>query len=227
MSIQALCFDLFHTLVDVAQVPEEVGRFTADILGVERDAWNDACFSEHHPITRQTDHLEVIEKLAHSLNPQIPQSLIDEAVSHRQRRFDYALQNIDLETLQILGQLQQRGYPLALISNASSAEVSAWEKSPLQDYFHVTLFSCDVGLKKPDPAIYHLASKQLGVQTPHCLFIGDGGSNEHQGARQSGMHPVLMSRFISEARRQQRRPHCRWEIATLSQLPRLLSEIKP
>lgn len=222
MSIQAICFDLFHTLVDVAQVPEEVGRFTADILGLDRHDWNEACFSPHHPITRHTDHREVIQSLAHSLNPEIPASLIEEAVEHRQRRFDYALHNIESSTMAILGQLQQQGYPLALISNASTAEVSAWSKSPLNDYFDLALFSCEVGLKKPDPAIYHLASERLNVAQQHCLFIGDGGSNEHHGATQSGMHPVMITRFISPAKQQARRPYCRGEIATLAELPALL-----
>jgi putative hydrolase of the HAD superfamily len=225
MPIRAICFDLFHTLVDVGQVPEAVGRFTADILELDRHDWNEACFSQHHPITHHTNHRDVIQKLAHSLNPDIPTSLIEEAVDHRQRRFDYALREVEAKTLEILDQLKQQGYPLALISNASTAEVSGWQGSPLKDYFDVALFSCDVGLQKPDPAIYRLASEKLNIRQQQCLFIGDGGSNEHLGARQSGMHPVMITRYIDTAKQQARRPHCRWEIANLTELPTLLVAI--
>ena len=38
--IRAVCFDLFHTLVDVGRTPGTPGRYTADILGLDRDAWN-------------------------------------------------------------------------------------------------------------------------------------------------------------------------------------------
>lgn len=223
--IKAICFDLFHTLIDVAQVPEQVGRFTADILGLDREAWNDACFSPHHPITQASNHADVIRLLAHSLDPNISEARIQEAVDHRQRRFDYALTRIDSEVLGTLMQLKDMGLPLALISNASTAEVAAWSLSPLCQYFDVALFSCEVGLQKPDPNIFHMAGKQLGISTDACLFVGDGGSDEHRGARQAGMLPLMVTEFISPAKQQQRRPFCRWELHSIRQLPDLVTNL--
>lgn len=196
MQRRAVCFDLFHTLVDVAQVPDAVGRYTADILGLEREAWNSACFSQHHRICEATEHVEVIRALAHSLDPQIPLHLIHEAVDHRQRRFDYALQVVGDEVIAVLRALRERGLKLALISNASTAEVSGWSASPLRELFDVVLFSCHCGVAKPDPRIYRLAANRLGVEPGECWFVGDGGSDEHSGARQTGMFPVLITRFI-------------------------------
>ena len=54
------------------------------------------------------------------------------------------------------------------------------------------LFSCQVGLKKPDPRIYRLACDQLGVPPERCLYIGDGSSRELSGAAAVGMHPVML-----------------------------------
>ena len=54
------------------------------------------------------------------------------------------------------------------------------------------MFSCSVGLKKPDPRIYQLAANRLEVEPESCLHIGDGGSNELTGASKVGMHPVLI-----------------------------------
>ncbi len=56
----------------------------------------------------------------------------------------------------------------------------------------MTVFSCEVGLKKPDPRIYQLVAKQLAVKPESCLYIGDGSSNELSGATAVGMHPVLI-----------------------------------
>ena len=41
-SYKVILFDLFHTLVDVGTALESCGRYTADILGVSREAWNRA-----------------------------------------------------------------------------------------------------------------------------------------------------------------------------------------
>jgi putative hydrolase of the HAD superfamily len=84
-----------------------------------------------------------------------------------------------------------------MISNASTAEVQAWPESPLQSLFDVSVFSCHVGMKKPDPAIYHYTAEKLGVDTRHCVFVGDGGSNEHHGAHAHGMTPLWLTCHLS------------------------------
>jgi len=195
---RAICFDLFNTLVSVGSVPLSVGRTTADVLGVDARAWNHACFSEHHEICSPTNHVDVIRTLAHQLDPEIPLGVIEDATRQRQARFDYALtHHVHPAVVNTLEQLRHRGYGLALISNASTAEVSAWPDSPLRPLFDLSIFSCDVGLKKPDPQIYHHTAKQLGVSTQACLFVGDGGSNEHQGAHHSGMAPVWLTQHLN------------------------------
>ncbi len=195
--INAICFDLFHTLIDVGQVPDSVGRYTADILGLEHSEWNESCFSSHHEIRKPTKHIDVIRTLAHSLDPDIPDNLIEQAVDERQRRFDYALLNVEQDVLEVLSALKLKEFKLALISNASTAEVSAWDHSPLKEFFDVAVFSCHCGYAKPDIDIYHLAANQLGVEPQDCLFIGDGGSNEHEGSSNAGMYPMLLSRYIA------------------------------
>ena len=204
MSVTVACFDLFSTLVDVGQVPEGVGRFTADILGVDRQRWNEACFGPAHEICRPTDPLETLTKIAHSLDPQIPHALIEQAVLERQRRFDHALLHVSTAVLHALQLLRERGIRLALISNASSSEVAAWPESPLSSLFEVATFSCHSGCMKPQVEIYSLTARQLQVQPQDCLFIGDGGSDEHHGAHAVGMKPVLVTHFINSQEQQAR-----------------------
>lgn len=224
--VEAVCFDLFHTLVDVGSVPASVGGYTADILGLDRSAWNGACFSGAHDICRTTTQLEVIRKMAHHLDPQIPMGLIEEASAARQRRFDYSLKQVDGEIVAALARLQAAGLPLALVSNASTAEVAAWSDSPLAVLFDVALFSCECGHAKPDAQIYHLASERLGVAAAQCLFVGDGGSDEHRGAAAVGMRPVLTTQYLGRSYTaeavEQRRQLVDYEVASVAELPGLL-----
>ena len=67
-----------------------------------------------------------------------------------------------------------------------------WEDTAFAPLFDVTMFSCRVGIKKPDPRIYRMATDQLAVEPEACLYIGDGSSQELTGALQVGMHPVLI-----------------------------------
>lgn len=224
--INGICLDLFHTLIDVAQVPEAVGRFTADILGLEREAWNDACFSEAHEICRHTDHFTSVRLLANSLDPSITDELIHQAVIERQRRFDHALNNIDTDVLDTLAELNQQGLKLALVSNASTSEVSAWQTSPLAQYFHTAVFSCDIGVRKPQTAIYQHALNAMQLAASECLFVGDGGSDEHLGARDAGMTPVLITRHIHrQVKLQTQRARVDFEIGYLGELLPLLNEL--
>jgi putative hydrolase of the HAD superfamily len=191
---RAVCFDLFNTLVNVGTVPTSIGGTTAEVLGVDKAAWNQACFSDEHEICRPTNHLDVIHTLAHRLDPRIPLARIEDATRQRQARFDYALTtHVAPDVINTLRKLRDQGYQIALISNASTAEVQAWPDSPLRSLFDVAVFSCDVGMKKPDPAIYHYTAEKLGVDAAHCVFVGDGGSDEHHGAHASGMTPLWLT----------------------------------
>lgn len=203
--ITTICFDLFNTLVSVGKVPLEIGGYTADILGVDAEEWNAACFSEHHDICAPSDHYQNLLKLAHIIDPAIPPERIRLAAEARQRRFDYALLNIDQDTLEELVMLRQQQLKLVLISNASSPEVQAWPGSPLAVLFDKSIFSCDCGSRKPELQIYQHACQQLGVSAEECLFVGDGGSDEHYGALQAGMSPVLMTRYLKAHHLQQKR----------------------
>lgn len=199
---KAICFDLFNTLVSVGEVPDTIGRFTADVLGLDRDVWNAACFGSAHEICRPTLHEEVLRALAHSIDPAIPETRITEAARERQARFDHALINVKPSILNTLHVLKQSGYRLALISNASTGEVAAWSRSPLAAFFDISLFSCEVGFKKPEQEIYLHALERLQLSAGESVYIGDGGSQEFLGAGPLGMHTVLTREFLKPKRYQ-------------------------
>jgi putative hydrolase of the HAD superfamily len=59
----------------------------------------------------------------------------------------------------------------------------------LREYFDVFIESAVVGLRKPDPRIYQLACRELGVTPPAAVFLDDIGSNL-KTARALGMATI-------------------------------------
>lgn len=56
------------------------------------------------------------------------------------------------------------------------------------------IFSCDVHLLKPDPAIYQTCLEQYQLTAEHCLFIDDRKDN-CEAAQQFGIHTVHFRSF--------------------------------
>ena len=64
--------------------------------------------------------------------------------------------------------------------------------------------------------IYQHALDTLGVHPSETIFAGDGGSEEHRGARAIGLRTVLVTRMISNWRPDvitARRADAAWEVA--------------
>jgi len=62
----------------------------------------------------------------------------------------------------------------------------------LRDHFDAFVESAVVGIRKPDPRIYHLACEQLGVTPPDAVFLDDIGSNL-KAARELGMTTIRVA----------------------------------
>jgi putative hydrolase of the HAD superfamily len=188
---RAVLFDLFHTLVDVNDAP---GPATSELLGIDPVTWNARIMYEarHHALGEIDDMYESLRRIAHGVDPAIPEERLRAAVDGRPRRFRHALLEAPAASVDGVARLGALGLPLALVSNAGLDEVGAWRESPLAPHFTVALFSCHEKVMKPDPAIYLRAASRLGVDPAGCLFVGDGGSGEHAGAREAGMRTVLL-----------------------------------
>jgi len=94
--------------------------------------------------------------------------------------------------IEMLAHLKLEGYKTGLITDCSAEVPAIWKDTPFIDLFDVAIFSCSVGIKKPDPRIYQLSVNQLGIKPQECLYVGDGSSRELSGAMRVGMDPVLI-----------------------------------
>jgi len=196
--LRAVIFDLFHTLVDMRHAPPETS--TSHVLGIPQEIWNQKVMEEspHHALGTEVDPVESVRKIAHAIDPTIPMERILAAVESRPVRFRAALVQVSPAILEMVGRLRELGLKTGLISNAGLDEIAYWPESPLAPLFDTALFSCQEKLMKPDPQIYLRAAQNLGVPAEACLFVGDGGSREHAGARGAGMHTVLLLSILNE-----------------------------
>jgi len=79
------------------------------------------------------------------------------------------------------------GIPTGLISNSWGTGI--YERAPIE-IFDATVISGDVGLHKPEPEIYRLGAKRIGVEPERCVFVDDLRENI-AGAEAVGMLGIL------------------------------------
>jgi putative hydrolase of the HAD superfamily len=194
---RAVLFDLFHTLICLRPGGDR-GEPTWKALGLDKKAWEHSFFTDHDGRATGSvrDAVESIRLVAHRIDPSIPMERIRVAAEQRARRFQDAFLNVDPGVLRGLERLQAAGVRMGLVSNASWEEVGHWEDSPLSPFFETAAFSCAVGIAKPDAGIYEHVLDQMDVAPEDAWFVGDGGSDEHHGARAVGLRPVLVRHLL-------------------------------
>jgi putative hydrolase of the HAD superfamily len=84
---------------------------------------------------------------------------------------------------------RRAGVRTGLLSN-SWGDALAYDDALLEELFDAWVISSEVGLRKPDPAIYQLAAERLGLPPAACVFVDDLPGNL-KPARALGMATVL------------------------------------
>ena len=104
-------------------------------------------------------------------------------------RRDWTLEHLlpRRDAVPTLEELRRRGHLLGMISACSEEVPDVWGRTPFGGLFDSTVFSCSVGVSKPDPRIYEICREELGVEAGDCLFVGDGANDELPGAERAGM----------------------------------------
>jgi epoxide hydrolase-like predicted phosphatase len=89
--------------------------------------------------------------------------------------------------------LRRRGLKTALVTNNVREGSGLWRRlMPVDELFDVVVDSSEVGVRKPNRAIFDLALAQLGVTDPaDAVFLDDLDSNV-DAARAMGMHAILV-----------------------------------
>ncbi len=89
--------------------------------------------------------------------------------------------------------LRADGYRVGLITNNVREGSAAWRALvPVDELFEIVVDSSEVGMRKPNPAIYHHALELLGGVPPsEAVFLDDAPGNV-EGARRAGLAGILV-----------------------------------
>jgi len=99
---------------------------------------------------------------------------------------------------EVLTQLREQGCKLAIICNTFETPSSVLrillDRLDLARGIDCLVFSDEIGLVKPDPAIFEATLARLGVTAPsRAAHVGDRAETDVLGALRAGMHAVLFS----------------------------------
>lgn len=190
--IKAVYFDLFFTLIIPAydKMNNEFSILDLSMQEWEKYAELDSLYQER-ALGLVKSEIEIIDKIIANLPYNVTAIQKEKILSAREKRMQDALQNIPEDITDVLKELKSRNIKIGLISNADIIDCKHWKQSKLFPFFDDAVFSCHVGLLKPDRHIYELAMQRLNVVPNECLFVGDGGSKELYGAKSAGMKTVF------------------------------------
>ena len=96
------------------------------------------------------------------------------------------------EMLRAVETLRARGLRVGALTNNWKTDEPASGPPPLARHFDAFVESRTVGLRKPDPRIYELVCRQLGVSPPETAFLDDIGTNL-KTAKALGMHTIKVN----------------------------------
>ena len=107
-----------------------------------------------------------------------------------------------------LKELVRRGYKLGIIANTiTETEIPDWMcQAQVADCFKTVILSSKVRLRKPDPAIYLLASRCIGSTPENCAYVGDNPVRDVEGAVNAGYGAMVLFEDAGTADREGKAP---------------------
>jgi putative hydrolase of the HAD superfamily len=195
VALRAVLFDLYGTLVHGGDPTrrDDMTRQVGRVLDVDPDAFATAMRESYDERARGAlgDLPQTLRTIARRVGGGPEDAAIEQACELRVNHWRELLAPTEA-TLAALDRVRAANLKLGLVSDCSIETPMVWDDTPLAARFDAAAFSSVVGVRKPDPAIYHAAYAPLGVDPADCLFVGDGGSRELTGAAALGMRALRL-----------------------------------
>jgi putative hydrolase of the HAD superfamily len=203
--LRAVLFDWGDTLMDFRYEPElvEAGH-RAGLSALGRDGLPDpdavaAYFREHYePLlwvpgtVEEIEYPGLVRKLLADFEIEISDDELARFLEAEHAAWTPA-RVLGATTQALLDSLRNRGLRTGLVSNAFDP---GWllrrdlVEMGLGERLDVAVFSSEVGRRKPDPAIFETALRELSVAPEEALFVGDRLYEDVRGAAEAGMTTV-------------------------------------
>ena len=100
------------------------------------------------------------------------------------------------EAIETLNGMRDRSLRIGLICNIgrSSGKIlkDLLRTLRILDFFAATIFSDEIGIRKPDKRIFEAAASRLNVEISTIVHVGDHPEADAWGAKQAGMKALLL-----------------------------------
>ena len=95
-----------------------------------------------------------------------------------------------------LTELKRRGYKLGVIANQNYGTEQRLKNWNLLPFFEMIAASAELGMAKPDPAIFKWALNQADCRPQNAVMVGDRMDNDMAPANRLGIHTVRLKRGL-------------------------------
>lgn len=136
-------------------------------------------------------------------------------------KWDHSTDVLFPEVATVLEKLAQ-SYHLGIIANQGEQLKERLENFGVLPYFEVIVGSADVGLRKPDVAIFDYALTQAGVLPEKAIYVGDRIDNDMVPAKKLGMATIWMQQGLGKYNQESLEFPCDDRIEKVSDLPKIL-----
>jgi putative hydrolase of the HAD superfamily len=210
MHIQGIFFDLYGTLLVYGNMKKAWSDWLSTFYGlldqqglkIPEEAFSQECdgfFSTKEP-GENGNNLTALERRIDSLCARLNHRLDKTELRHIADKIAQAWQThifIDPETIPVLTVLKQNKI-VGLISNFDHPPHvrRILSINGLENFFDAVIISGEVGLKKPDPAIFSVALEQTGLLRDEVMYIGDT-DDDVAGAAAAGIRPIFIARPVN------------------------------
>jgi putative hydrolase of the HAD superfamily len=217
--VRAVLFDFGHTLVDFQRTEDALReayerireRVEAvaymerhEILDlVERVAGGiDAMIEDSYRAGRlqELDQAELLTEAFASIGFDLPPDVVEHVVALDHSAYSNSI-TVEPEVLDVLNGLRDGGRRLGLVSNVTvrpdllRGDLDRLGIGPLLD---ASVFSSEIGVRKPDPRIFHEAIDRIGAEPSVTAFVGDRLVDDVAGAQAVGMRAIQTRQFRAE-----------------------------
>jgi putative hydrolase of the HAD superfamily len=183
-SYDAVLYDLGGVFTDS---PFEAALRVGDELGTDPERMLEIVFGPYHEDTR-TEIIELGRREGIDSDPYRVLALLAAGGGPRE------------EVVESVHRLRADGYRTAIVTNNAREFRDAWlTMLPFDEMFDAIVDSSAVGMRKPNPEIFHHTLRELGgIEPSRAVFLDDHEGNI-RAAEAVGLHAILVGSDPAEA----------------------------
>jgi HAD superfamily hydrolase (TIGR01549 family) len=123
----------------------------------------------------------------------LPESEMERVIQRGHELWTYPPASLHVDVLPALESLHDT-YRLGVLANQQPWIRETLGRDRLGRFFDIWIISGELGVEKPDPAIFEAAVDAAGVPSAGCVMVGDRLDNDIIPARATGMKAVWLLR---------------------------------